>query len=88
MYPDIEWPQGYAAKQVLMAYREAGMTAVQVLQAATINNGRLLGGFLGVIKAGTTADLIAIDGDPEQDFTAINRVTFVMKEGTIYVGRP
>ena len=38
--------------------------------------------------AGLPADLIALYGDPEQDFTAINRVKFVMKGGTVYVGRP
>ena len=89
-YVDFRKPQGFAAKQVLHAYREAGMTAVQVLQAATINDARLLGlvGRIGVIKAGAIADLIAVDGDPVQDFTAINRVKFVMKDGTVYIGRP
>lgn len=89
-YIDFKEPQGYAAKQVLQAYRGAGMSAIQVLQAATINDARLLGreGRLGVIKAGAMADLIAVDGDPVQDFTAINRVKFVMKDGTVYVGRP
>ncbi len=88
-YIDFKTPQGLAAKQVLLAYRSAGMTAAQVLQAATINDARLLdmAGRIGVIKAGASADLIAVDGDLEQDFSAINRVKFVMKEGTVYVGR-
>lgn len=88
-YLDLHWPQGYAARRNLFAYRSAGMTAGQVLQAATINDARLLGmdGQLGVIKAGALADLIAVEGDPEQDFNAIERVRFVMKGGTIYVGR-
>ena len=88
-YIDFKTPQGLAAKQVLLAYRGSGMTAVQVLQAATINDARLLdmAGRIGVIKAGASADLIAVDGDLERDFTAINRVKFVMKEGTVYVGR-
>ena len=47
-----------------------------------------MAGRIGAIKAGAFADVIAVDGDPEQDFTAINRVKFVMKEGTVYVGRP
>ena len=66
------------------------MSAVQVLQTATINDARLLGmdGRIGVIKDGALADIIAVDGDPAQDFTAINRVKFVMKAGTVYVGRP
>jgi imidazolonepropionase-like amidohydrolase len=88
-YIDFKTPQGFAAKQVLLAYRADGMTVAQVLQAATINDARLLDmvGRIGVVKAGALADLIAVDGDIEQDFSAINRVKFVMKEGTVYVGR-
>ncbi len=88
-YLDLHWPQGSAARRNLFAYRAAGMTAAQVLQAATINDARLLGmeGRLGVIKAGAWADLVAVDGDPERDFGAIERVRFVMKAGTVYVGR-
>ncbi len=88
-YLDLKWPQGTAARRNLFAYRGAGMTAVQVLQAATLNDAKLLGmeGKLGVIKAGALADLIAVDGDPERDFAAIERVRFVMKGGTVYVGR-
>lgn len=88
-YLDLKWPQGTAARRNLFAYRGAGMTAVQVLQAATINDAKLLGmeGKLGVIKAGALADLVAVEGDPERDFSAIERVRFVMKGGTVYVGR-
>jgi imidazolonepropionase-like amidohydrolase len=87
-YIDFRMPQGHAAKQVLLAYRAAGMTAAQVLQAATINDARLLGmaDRIGVLKPGAFADLIAVKGDLERDFTAVNRVKFVMKEGTVYVG--
>ena len=88
-YLNFEEPQGVAAKQLLLSYRAAGMTAAQVLQAATINDARLLGmaGRIGVIKPGALADLIAVDGDPEKDFTAINRVKFVMKDGTVHLGK-
>ena len=41
-----------------------------------------------VIEVGAFADVIAVDGDPDRDFTSINRVKFVMKGGTVYVGRP
>ena len=86
-YIDFKSPQGHASKQVLFAYREAGMTPVQVLQAATINDARLLGmaDRIGVIKPGAFADLVAVEGDPERDFAAINRVRFVMKDGAIYL---
>ena len=85
-YIDMGVPQGQAAKHNLFAYLYTGMTAVQVLQAATINDAKLLGmeGRIGVIKQGAFADIIAIDGDPEKDFKAIEKVTFVMKEGKIY----
>jgi imidazolonepropionase-like amidohydrolase len=88
-YLDMGVPQGEAAKRVLFAYHEAGMSAVQVLQAATINDAKLLGleDRLGVVKAGAWADIIAVEGDPVTDFGAIERVRFVMKGGTVYVGR-
>ena len=41
-----------------------------------------------VIEAGAFADLIAVDGDPDRDFTAINRVKFVITGRTVYAGRP
>jgi imidazolonepropionase-like amidohydrolase len=88
-YLDMGVPQGEAAKRVLFAYHEAGMSPVQVLQAATRNDARLLGleGQLGVVKAGAWADIIAVEGDPVTDFGAIERVRFVMKGGTVYVDR-
>lgn len=43
-----------------------------------------LGDQLGSIKPGMAADLVAIDGDPLKDITAVRRVVFVMKGGTVY----
>jgi len=85
-YISMGWPQGEAARRVLFAYRESGMEPVQILQSATINAGRLIGDQrLGVLKAGSFADIIAIEGDPVQDFNAIEKVKFVMKNGKVYV---
>ena len=43
-----------------------------------------LGGAIGTIAPGMEADLIATDGNPIQDITAVRRVTFVMKGGKVY----
>jgi len=66
-----------------------GMTPVQALFAATANNARMLHwqDRLGTVKSGLIADLIGVDGDPTADITATHRVKFVMKDGTVYVGR-
>lgn len=41
-------------------------------------------GEVGSIAPGKRADLIALDGDPLKDMTALERVTLVMKDGVVY----
>lgn len=85
-YIDMSMPQGEAARRVLFSYAEAGMPNADILQAATIRSARLLGreGRLGVVKPGAFADLVALDGDPVADIHAVERIRFVMKDGTVY----
>ncbi|WP_232847243.1 Xaa-Pro dipeptidase [Shewanella nanhaiensis] len=62
-----------------------GMTPIQALQAATINSAALLKqDNLGQIKAGFMADIIAVDGDPLENISLMENVTFVMKDGQVY----
>ena len=86
MYIDMKRPQGEAAKRVLFAYLESGMTPVQILQSATINASRLLNNpRIGAIKNGTFADIIAVEGNPADNFDSIEKVRFVMKNGKVYL---
>jgi imidazolonepropionase-like amidohydrolase len=76
---------GDNAKEV-EALVDYGLTPLQALRAATVNDAKMLGmgDRLGAVKAGFLADLIAVQGDPTKDIHAISTVPFVMKGGTIY----
>jgi imidazolonepropionase-like amidohydrolase len=43
-----------------------------------------MGDRIGSIAPGYEADIIALDGDPIQEITAVRRVVFVMKGGVVY----
>jgi quinoprotein glucose dehydrogenase len=56
-----------------------------IVSATSLNARSLgLGDRLGAIAVGRDADLIAVEGDPSTDITALRRVRFVMKGGTVY----
>jgi imidazolonepropionase-like amidohydrolase len=65
---------------------ENGLTPLQALRAATVNDAKMLGmgDRLGAVKTGYLADLIAVQGDPTKDIMTISTVPFVMKGGVIY----
>jgi imidazolonepropionase-like amidohydrolase len=68
----------------LEAMVDLGMPVANAVKAATSVAGQVLHMDIGVVKAGMLADLIAVDGDPTRDISAIRRVKFVMKGGTVY----
>jgi len=47
-----------------------------------------LGKIIGSIAPGYQADIIAVEGNPLTDITAMQRVRFVMKEGKVYTVLP
>jgi imidazolonepropionase-like amidohydrolase len=61
-----------------------GMPAAAALKSATAIAGQVLHMNIGQVKPGMLADLIAVDGDPVKDISALRRVTLVMKGGTVY----
>lgn len=80
-------PGTNAQEMVLMA--QYGMKPIDILKSATSAAAELLGisNITGTIEKGKSADLIAMEGDPSQDVKAVQDLSFVMKEGQIYVDK-
>lgn len=76
---------GHNAEDLVCRVREAGDSPMDALVAATSRNARSLGleHETGAVAPGLEADLIALDGDPLTDITAVTRVAFVMKGGRV-----
>jgi imidazolonepropionase-like amidohydrolase len=80
------WTINQAGELKLMV--NAGMPPMQAIKAATTVAADLLDqeANLGSIEAGKFADIIAVTGDPLQDMALMEKVSFVMKDGKVYVG--
>src|SRR6266446_7696407 len=78
------YPHGLNAHEFAVMVH-LGLTPLQSIQAATINAADLLGWSdkIGAVESGKWADIIAVDGDPLQDVTTLERVKFVMKGGEV-----
>src|SRR5688572_22085601 len=81
---------GQNAREIVYRVNVAGQKAMEAIVAATSLNAESLGMHdqIGAIAPGMLADLIAVDGDPLQDITALQRVVFVMKDGRVYRNVP
>ena len=65
---------------------EAGMPVMEMIQAATITNAKILKmeNEIGQIKPGFYADIIAVDEEPSKNIKVMEEVKFVMKDGVVY----
>ena len=79
------FPHGTQARELELMVKY-GMTPVAALQADYLNGARILTwqNEVGQLKPGYYADVIAVPGNPLEDITAVERVSFVMKGGVIY----
>ena len=79
------FPHGLNAREFAV-YVKLGMKPLQAIQSGTLQAAALLSysDRAGALEAGKWADIIAVDGDPLTDITALERVRFVMKGGVVY----
>jgi imidazolonepropionase-like amidohydrolase len=77
---------GQNARETVYRVRVGGQPAMDAITAVTSLNAAALGlgDRIGALAPGMEADLIAVDGNPLSDITALQRVVFVMKGGTVY----
>ena len=77
---------GRNAEELIYRVREGGQAPMAAIVTATSRSAESmrLEDQIGTIAPGMQADIIATDGNPLQDITAVRRVTFVMKGGTVF----
>ncbi|MGD1105903.1 MAG: amidohydrolase family protein [Terracidiphilus sp.] len=78
------FPHGTQAHELTLMVRY-GMTPLAVLQADMINGAKLLRweGKIGELKPGYYADIVAVPGNPLDDISVVEHVSFVMKNGVV-----
>ena len=78
------FPHGTQARELELMVRY-GMTPLAILQADMIEGAKLLrwADQIGQLKPNYFADIIAVPGNPLEDITAVERVSFVMKAGSV-----
>jgi imidazolonepropionase-like amidohydrolase len=77
---------GRNAEEFIDRVRDGGVEPMAAMVSANSLGAEALGmtGQIGSIAPGLQADIIALDGDPLKDITAVRRVVFVMKGGIVY----
>ena len=77
---------GRNAEEFIDRVRDCGVDPMAAMVSANSLGAEALGlsDQIGSIASGFQADIIALDGDPLKDITAVRRVVFVMKGGIVY----
>lgn len=80
---------GRNAEEFIDRVRDAGVDPLAAMVSANSLGAQALGmaDQIGSIAPGFQADIIALDGNPLTDITAVRRVVFVMKGGVVYKSR-
>jgi imidazolonepropionase-like amidohydrolase len=78
------FPHGTQARELTLMVRY-GMKPLAVLQADMIHGAKLLGwaDSIGQLKTGYFADIVAVPGNPLDDISVVEHVSFVMKNGAV-----
>ena len=79
------FPHGTQARELVLMVKY-GMSPLAVLQADLLNGAKALGWErqIGALEEGYLADIVAVAGDPLQDISVVENVSFVMKGGVVY----
>lgn len=77
---------GRNVEDLICRVQDGGQPPMEAIVSATSLGAQAmgLGEQIGTVAPGFQADLIAVDGDPTADITALRRVVFVMKGGRVY----
>ncbi|WP_258101756.1 metal-dependent hydrolase family protein [Marinoscillum pacificum] len=80
------YPHGENYKEFIYMVA-GGMPAMEAIKCATSVNAEILGksDLFGSLKKGLMADIIAVDGNPLEQIDDMGKVSFVMKEGVVYM---
>jgi imidazolonepropionase-like amidohydrolase len=81
---------GRNAEELVGRVEHCGQTPTQALVSAQSLAAEALGmgDRIGALAVGYEADVIAVDGDPSQDISAVRRVVFVMRGGKVFRASP
>lgn len=93
MGTDVGTPGNHAGdnmQELEVMVKQCGFTPREAIWSATMEAARMmrLDGDLGSLEPGKIADVIAVPENPLDDIAALRRVSFVMKDGTVFRNDP